>query len=103
MPIITNADVWLGETPEVPLILDDDISITIPRQAWRTLQVKVVYSGPVPSPIIKGQKIGKLVIDGDRMSPLEYDLFASKNIDKLGFIKRIRAAANHILFGYSED
>ena len=101
--IITNADVWLGETPEVPLILDDDISITIPRQAWRTLQVKVVYSGPVPSPIIKGQKIGKLVIDGDRMSPLEYDLFASKNIDKLGFIKRIRAAANHILFGYSED
>ena len=101
--IITNADVWLGETPEVPLILDDDISITIPRQAWRTLQVKVVYSGPVPSPIIKGQKIGKLVIDGDRMSPLEYDLFASESVDKLGFIKRIKAAANHILFGYSDD
>ncbi len=101
--IITNADVWLGETQEVPLVLEDDISITIPRQAWRTLQVKVVYSGPVASPIIKGQKIGKLVIDGDRMSPLEYDLFASESVDKLGFIKRIKAAANHILFGYSDD
>ncbi|MAI06323.1 MAG: D-alanyl-D-alanine carboxypeptidase [Alphaproteobacteria bacterium TMED87] len=101
--IITNADVWLGETQEVPLVLEDDISITIPRQAWRTLQVKVVYSGPVASPIIKGQKIGKLVIDGDRMSPLEYDLFASESVGKLGFIKRIKAAANHILFGYSDD
>ena len=101
--IISNADVWLGEEKVVPLILQEDISITIPRQSWRTLQVKVVYSGPVPSPIIEGQKIGTLVIDGEKMTPLEYELFASKGIEKLGFFKRIKAAANHILFGYSNE
>ena len=100
---VTNADVWLGTSTSIPLILDENVSVTIPRQAWRTLSVKVVYSGPIPAPIIKGQKVAKLIIDGQKMSPLEYDLFAAKSLDKLGFFKRIKAAANHIMFGYSEE
>jgi len=99
---ITNVEVWLGEKENLPLVIKEDVSITIPRQAWRTLQVKVKYNGPIPAPITENQKLATLIISGDKMDDKEYDLYSSIFIDKLGFFSRIKAAASHILFGYAE-
>lgn len=99
--MVSDAEVWLGLEATVPLIIEEDVTVTIPRQAWRTLDVKAVYDGPIAAPIEQGTKIAKLVIDGEGMSPLEYDLVSGASVAKLGFTGRIQAAASQILFGFS--
>ncbi len=99
--MVSDAEVWLGLEPTIPLIINEDITVTIPRQAWRTLEVKAVYEGPIAAPIEQGTAVAKLVINGDGMDPLEYDLTAGASVAKLGFTGRIQAAASQILFGFS--
>lgn len=99
--MVSDAEVWLGVEGTVPLIIEQDITVTIPRQAWRTLEVKATYDGPVAAPIMQGATIAKLVINGEGMEPLEYDLVSGASVAKLGFTGRIQAAASQILFGFS--
>ncbi len=99
--VVSDAEVWLGIEDAIPLVIEEDVTVTIPRRAWRTLEVKAVYEGPIPAPIVQGAGVAKLVIAGDDMEPLEYDLVAGASVDKLGFVGRIKAAATQILFGFS--
>ena len=99
--MVSDAEVWLGLEPTIPLIIEQDVTVTIPRQAWRTLEVKAVYEGPIAAPIEQGTSVAKLVINGDGMDALEYDLVAGASVAKLGFTGRIQAAASQILFGFS--
>lgn len=99
--LVSDAEVWLGLEESIPLIIEEDVTVTIPRQAWRTLEVKAVYEGPIAAPIEQGASVAKLVIDGEGMDPLEYNLVAGASVAQLGFVGRIQAAASQILFGFS--
>jgi len=99
--VVSDAEVWLGLKETIPLIIENDVTVTIPRRAWRNLEVKAVYQGPIPAPVVKGKKVAKLVVALDNMQSLEYDLVAGASVAKLGFIGRIKAAASQILFGFS--
>lgn len=101
--LVSDAEVWLGLEPTIPLLIEQDITVTIPRQAWRTLEVKAVYEGPIAAPIEQGATVAKLVIDGEGMDPLEYDLVAGASVGQLGFMGRIQAAASQIIFGFSSS
>ena len=98
---VSDAEVWLGLEQTVPLIIEQDVTVTIPRQAWRTLEVKAVYDGPIAAPIEQGTQIAKLVINGEGMEPIEYNLVSGASVSQLGFAGRIQAAASQILFGFS--
>ncbi len=98
---VSDAEVWLGLEQTVPLIIEQDVTVTIPRQAWRTLEVKAVYDGPIAAPIEQGTQIAKLVINGEGMEPIEYGLVSGTSVQQLGFAGRIQAAASQILFGFS--
>lgn len=99
--LVSDAEVWLGLEESIPLVIEEDVTVTIPRQAWRTLNVKAVYEGPIAAPIEQGTSVAKLVIDGEGMDPLEYNLVAGASVAQLGFVGRIQAAASQILFGFS--
>lgn len=99
--MVSDAEVWLGVEPTIPLIIEEDVTVTIPRQAWRTLEVKAVYEGPIAAPVVEGTKVATLVINGDEMDPIEYDLVAGTSVAQLGFTGRVRAAASQILFGFA--
>ena len=98
---VSDAEVWLGLEPTIPLVIEQDVTVTIPRQAWRTLEVKATYDGPIAAPVEQGSIVAKLVINGDGMEQMEYDLVAGGSVAKLGFTGRIQAAASQILFGFS--
>src|SRR5690606_14260488 len=51
---VETADVWLGDQPTVPLVLDEPLTVTIPRSARRTMEVTVSFQGPVPAPVAAG-------------------------------------------------
>jgi D-alanyl-D-alanine carboxypeptidase (penicillin-binding protein 5/6) len=96
---VSDADVWLGATATVPLSVAGDVIVTVPRPAAQSLEAKVVYTGPLPAPVKKGTAVGKVVVTGKDMAPLEVPLVAAADVGRLGFVGRLKAAASYIFLG----
>ena len=99
--VVSEAEVWLGAKSAVPLVTDRPIKLTVPRREMSDMTVKVIYTGPIPAPIRQGDHIADLVIDIDGLEPIRYPLSAAETVDKLGFVGRLGAALQHILWGHS--
>lgn len=97
--VVEHAEVWLGEADTVPLAIDRDLHLTIPRQPSDEFRVSVVYDGPIPAPIQKGQQLATLVVEGPDMERQTVPLIAGEDVPKLGFVGRMGAAAKHLVFG----
>lgn len=97
--VVANADVWLGQSPKVPLRIEDDVTITLPRQSRRGMKVTVRYDGPVPAPIAEGQKLGTVSITAPDWKGVDYPLVAGAGVAQLGLIGRLGAAVSYIVWG----
>ncbi len=96
---VVDADVWLGEEQLVPLVIDKDLVITMPRKARRDMKVAVTYEGPLPAPIAKGDVLAKLVVSAPDMNNIEVPLVAGRDVGQLGLIGRLGAALKYLLWG----
>lgn len=96
---VADATVWLGDTGVVPLVLEEPLTIIIPRKARRAMKVSVNYQGPLPAPIAKGQAVATLRIEAPNMTTIERPLIAGADIARQGFFGRLGAALEHLLFG----
>jgi len=100
---IDNADVWLGESATVPLVAEADVTLSMNRQARRNMTAKVIYEGPVPAPIKKGQPIATLELSANGIETKTYSLVAGADVESLGGMSRIKAALSYIIMGSSGD
>ena len=96
---VETAEVWLGRAPNVGLVLDKDLVVTLPRRARQQLKVTVRYDGPVPAPIAAGQPIARLVLTAPDMAPTERPLYAASAIEGLDFFGRIETAVSYLVWG----
>lgn len=96
---VEDAGVWLGRDETVPLVVDRDVVVTLPRRARRNMKVSVVYEGPVPAPIAKGAKIATLRIAAPDFETIELPLRAGADIAQLGFAGRLGAALKQLVWG----
>ncbi len=96
---VEDAGVWLGVEPTVPLIAEQDLTVTLSRKARLDMKVKVVYDGPIPAPIEPGQRIATLVISAPDEETIEVPLVAGAAVEQLGFFSRFTAAVKHLIFG----
>jgi D-alanyl-D-alanine carboxypeptidase (penicillin-binding protein 5/6) len=96
---LDQADVWLGAEPKVPVTASQDVLVTLPKAARRSMKATVHYDGPVHAPVAKGQPVGKLVITADGIDPVDVALVAAQPVDKLGPMGRIAAAAGYLVWG----
>jgi len=97
--VVESAEIWLGESPSVPLVVKRDVVVTLPRKSRNAMKVAVVYKGPVPAPIKKGSRIAKLVVSAPDAVPIEIPLFATRNVAKAGFFGRAAAAIRELAQG----
>lgn len=97
--VVTDASVWLGQKASVPLIIENDLTLTLPKRARREMKVKVSFEGPVPAPLHKGQRIGTLSITAPDVTPVEIPLLAGEAVEQLGLVGRLGAALDYILWG----
>lgn len=97
--VVETADVWLGDKARVPLIVNSDLIVTLPRASRKDLKVAVVLNAPVPAPIQAGSEIAKLVISAPDIDPIELPLTAGESVQRLGMFGRIGAAISYLLFG----
>ena len=96
---LEEAPVWLGQAATVPLVLHDDLLVTLPRGARDKMTAKAVFEGPVPAPIAEGQAIGKLIVQAGDQPPFEAPLYAGAAVAELDTFGRIIMAAKRLIGG----
>ena len=97
--VIDQAEVWLGEARHVSLVLEDGFSKVLSRSERAKTELSVIWSGPVPAPITKGQKIGELVIKTEGKTTDTVPLLAAEDVRQLGMLDRIGEALKYLIFG----
>ena len=96
---VTSADVWLGDTQTVPLVIKDELAVTMPRTARRGMKVTVSYDAPLPAPLAAGTQVATLRIEGPDMDPIEAPLVTGADVGRLDFIGRISSAIGYLVWG----
>ena len=96
---VTKADVWLGESPKVALVIGKDMLVTLPRKARRGMKVTVTFDNPVPAPIAKGDPVAELVVTVPGREPIRVPLTAGAEVPRLGLIGRLFTALKAIIWG----
>lgn len=97
--MVESAEVWLGDKKRVPLVIDEDLTVTVPRNARKDMKVSVVYDGPVPAPIAAGDRVADLVVSAPGLEDRVIPLKAAETVNRLGFVGRILSAVKYIVWG----
>ena len=67
------------------------------------MKVSVNYLGPLPAPIVSGQQIATLRIEAPNMVAIERPLIAGADVARKGFVGRLGAVLEHLLFGSNSN
>jgi D-alanyl-D-alanine carboxypeptidase (penicillin-binding protein 5/6) len=97
--VIEQVPVWLGTAPTVPLVSGRDLVVTMPRTWRKNASVKVSYQTPVNAPVAKGDALGKLVMSGQGVPPMDVTLLAGADVPRLGLPGRALAVVSHWVTG----
>ena len=100
--VVTDANVWLGEKGSVPLLIENDLTLTLPKKARRDMKVTVNFEGPLPAPIAKGQRVATLTISAPDVETRKIPLVSGETVAQLGLVGRLGAALDYILWGSSQ-
>jgi len=96
---VGQAKVFGGRTSYVPLVGPGTVRVMTPRNGSEHLLARIVYTGPVPAPISKGQSIGKLKVwRGDNLA-LEVPLSAAEDVGPGSMSQRAMDAATELMIG----
>ena len=96
---VVDAKIWMGEAGTVPLVIDQEMTLTLARHARKKMKVTVIYDQPSPAPIKQGQQLAVLKIEIPEHKPLEVPLKAGADVERLGMFLRFGAAIRFFLFG----
>ena len=96
---VTQASVWLGDVDQMPLVVENDLVITIPKKSRRKMQVSALFEEPVPTPIRVGQQIALLQVSAPGFETLEVPLVAGEGVGQLGLLGRLVSALNYLIWG----
>lgn len=94
---IAEAEVWMGEAPNVGLTVAEDIALLIPVLRADQVSANVIYDGPLEAPIAAGQKVGELVITLEDLPEQRYPVVTTDAVAAGGFETRLRVAADVVL------
>ncbi|MCB9995679.1 MAG: D-alanyl-D-alanine carboxypeptidase [Rhodospirillales bacterium] len=100
---VDHAKVAMGKTPEVSMVTEQDVIISLPKTVKNDLKVEAVYEGPLKAPIKKGDRIGTLRVHVPRVSDFELPLVAGENVEPMGFFAAALAKARIKLSGASVE
>ncbi len=95
---VADAEVWLGETARVGLVVPEDLVVLVPAlQQLDSVAAEVIYDGPVEAPVAAGQPLGELVLDLPDLAPVRVPLVAASSVARGNFLVRVQTAAGILL------
>jgi len=97
--VVEHAPVHLGASPTVPLVGGRNLVVTMPR-GWRNrAKVTLSYDSPIPAPVLRGTRLGRLSVSGPGVPELEVPLLAGADVARLGLPGRAVAVVTRFLTG----
>src|SRR6202049_799752 len=96
---IGGAKVFGGDRSYVPLLAPGIVKVMLPRNANERLLARIVYNGPVPAPVTKGQPIGKLMVWRGENLALEVPLTAAEDVGTGSMSQRAMDGATELMIG----
>ena len=98
---VADAPVVMGIERSVPLIVDQDLKITLPRGAATpgNLHAIASFKGPLEAPVKQGTQVGVVRVELPNMQPVELPIIAAKDIPRKGFFPALLEKAERLVFG----
>ncbi|MBI1207342.1 MAG: D-alanyl-D-alanine carboxypeptidase [Azospirillum sp.] len=97
---VEQAQVWLGDAPTVPLVVEGGLKLTMTPGERKDMKVVLKLDEPVAAPIAKGARLGTLVISGPGFVTREVPAVAAADVGKQNLLSRAMTVAGHLLFGW---
>jgi D-alanyl-D-alanine carboxypeptidase (penicillin-binding protein 5/6) len=98
--LIAKIPVWYGEESELPVSVENDVVITLPRSAQYDAKIVLRYESPVAAPIQKGTQVGEIIITSKSMGrPIIVPLVASISVKEGGFFKKLSDSFTYLVWG----
>jgi D-alanyl-D-alanine carboxypeptidase (penicillin-binding protein 5/6) len=89
--IVDSVPVWLGTVQSVPATVERDLTVTVPRGGVIDVKAEIHYNQPIQAPIIKGQKLGQVIVRGPDNQAQTADLIADTDVAKVGYFGKLKA------------
>ena len=86
---ISAARVWAGKDKSFSLVLNDPLTITIPRGRKTDLKASVEIDREIIAPIEQGQVYGSLIVKLDDTLLERRDLIAAASVEQAGLFSRL--------------
>jgi serine-type D-Ala-D-Ala carboxypeptidase (penicillin-binding protein 5/6) len=96
---VGEARVFGGDARYVPLMAPGTIRVMMPKNGGEHLLARIVYSGPVPAPVRRGQSVGKLKVWRGESLALEVPLQAAEDVGTGSMSHRAMDAATELMIG----
>lgn len=96
---VETAEIWLGEKDAAALVLEKDLTVTLPRASRENLKVVVRYDGPVSAPVYKGERLGSIIVTAPNIEPIERPLQLAETVERVGPVGRVLETVNAMIGG----
>ena len=96
---IESLDVWLGKKNKVDAVIEEDIYLTVPKRKKKLIKAVIKYNNPIPAPVKKGDKIGRLNIYISDELVKEVDVISGETIKRANIFSRLFKSLNFLVWG----
>ena len=93
---ISEAAVWMGETDTIALGVEQDLYLTLPRDAFESLHSTLEVADDIRAPTRIGDRLGRSVLMSDERIVAEVPLLALQKIEQGGIFKRMRHSVTRL-------
>jgi serine-type D-Ala-D-Ala carboxypeptidase (penicillin-binding protein 5/6) len=97
---VAEAPVWLGTAEKVPLMVSSPMVVTTPTGQSPQPRVVARFDGPLPAPVVKGTKVGTVVVTLADGKVIEEPIETAADVPRLGPVSRVASLLKHYLFGW---
>ena len=94
---VAGAKVLLGSADIVPLVIKEDLRVTLPKVGRENIKATVHYKSPLKAPVRQGDQVGVLKLNLPDMGEFEAPLYAAHDVEAMGFFKRALANAKLLI------
>ena len=96
---LTSANVWLGKQSKIYLVAENSVKKIISPLEFNKTKIKIEWNDPIPAPIKKDDRVGKIFVTMPGREPIIEYLVSSENVEKLSSLLRVKSILKFLLYG----
>jgi D-alanyl-D-alanine carboxypeptidase (penicillin-binding protein 5/6) len=98
--VLGTARVFDGAEGSVDVVAKGEIDALLPHGTRDTVKGRIVYRGPIPAPVKRGQEIGTLQLTQNDQIVREAKVYAANDVAVGTMRQRAMSGLNELLLGW---